>query len=150
LLCAMRCDTREGKLTEESMREYETLCALHPELPETRIEEMVAWMQRIVEGMKGEIRQVDKWGMRDLSYRIRKQRRGYYLRLEYEAEPEALSELERNLKLSEDVLRFMSVRKEAGPERSTVQTAGESAVEEKAAEPETIPEPTSTPQERVV
>jgi len=135
------------------MREYETLCTLHPELPETRIEELIAWMQRIVEGMKGQIRQVDKWGMRDLSYRIRKQRRGYYIRLEYEAEPEVLSELERNLRLSEDVLRFMSVRKEVGPERSTVQTARESVVEEKAAEPETTPkveektaEPETTPE----
>lgn len=134
------------------MRQYETLCVLHPELAQTRIEELVAWMQGIVEGMKGQVKQVDKWGMRDLSYRIRKQRRGYYARLEYEAEPQALSELERNLRLSEDVLRFVSVRIEAGPKRSIVQAVP--ALEEKRAEPEPESElesqPSQTSQEPLV
>jgi ribosomal protein S6 len=51
----------------------------------------------------------EDWGMRDLTYRIKKQRRGYYVRLEYDSTPAALKELERNLRLSEDVLRFLSV-----------------------------------------
>ena len=127
------------------MRQYETLCALHPELPETRIKELIAWMQRIIEGMKGQVRQVDEWGVRDLNYRIRKQRRGYYVWLEYEAEPQALSELERNLKLSEDVLRFMSVRAKAGHKGPAVQAVREPAMEEKAATPETGPETTLQP-----
>jgi small subunit ribosomal protein S6 len=132
------------------MRQYETLCVLHPELAQTRIEELVAWMQGIVEGMKGQVKQVDKWGMRDLSYRIRKQRRGYYARLEYEAEPQALSELERNLRLSEDVLRFVSVRIEAGPKRSIVQAVP--VLEEKRPEPEPESEsqPSQTSQEPLV
>lgn len=132
------------------MRQYETLCVLHPELPETRIKELVARMQKIIEGMKGQVKRVDEWGGQDLSYRIRKQRRGYYVRLEYEAEPQALSELERNLKLSEDVLRFMSVRKEVDQKGPVVQAAREPAMEEKGAvpgtEPETAPQPSQTPQ----
>ncbi len=92
------------------MPSYETLCILHPELPETRIKELTAWMQKILEGAQGTVLRVDEWGMRDLGFRLKKQRRGYYVRIEHDASPLALKELERNLRLSEDVLRFLSVR----------------------------------------
>lgn len=92
------------------MPRYETLCILHPELPETRVKELIAWMQKILEGAQGTVLRVDEWGMRDLGFRLKKQRRGYYVRIEHESSPLALKELERNLRLSEDVLRFLSVR----------------------------------------
>jgi len=95
------------------MPSYETLCVLHPELPETRIKELTAWMQKILESAQGTGVRVDEWGTRDLAFRTRKQRRGSYVRLEYDAPPSALKELERNLRLSEDVLRFLSVRRSA-------------------------------------
>lgn len=91
------------------MPSYETLCVFHPELPEPRVKELAAWMQKVVENGQGTVLKVEEWGMRDLSYRIKKQRRGYYIRLEYDSAPAALKELERNLRLNEDVLRFLSV-----------------------------------------
>jgi len=91
------------------MPSYETLCILHPELPETRLKEITVWMQKILESAQSTVLRVDEWGMRDLAFRLHKQRRGYYVRLEYDAPPSALKELERNLRLSEDVLRFLSV-----------------------------------------
>src|SRR5262244_2567793 len=93
------------------MPSYETLCILHPELPETRVKELTAWMQKILEGAQGTVVRMDEWGMRDLGFRLKKQRRGYYVRIEHDASPVALKELERNLRLSEDVLRFLSVRR---------------------------------------
>jgi len=92
------------------MPSYETLCILHPELPETRVKELTAWMQKILEGVQGTVVRVDEWGMRDLGFRLKKQRRGHYVRIEHDYSPLALKELERNLRLSEDVLRFLSVR----------------------------------------
>lgn len=91
------------------MPSYETLCIFHPELPDTRVKELTAWMQKIVENGQGNVLQTEDWGMRDLTYRIKKQKRGYYVRLEYDSAPAALKELERNLRLNEDVLRFLSV-----------------------------------------
>lgn len=91
------------------MPSYETLCIFHPELPDTRVKELTTWMQTIVENGQGNVLKVEPWGMRDLSYPIKKQRRGYYVRLEYDSDPAALNELERNLRLSEEVLRFLSV-----------------------------------------
>ena len=91
------------------MPSYETVCVFHPELPEPRVKELAAWMQKIVENGQGSDLKVEEWGMRDLAYRIKKQRRGYFIRLEFDSAPAALKELERNLRLSEDVLRFLSV-----------------------------------------
>jgi len=91
------------------MPSYETLCIFHPELPEPRVKELTAWMQQLVENSQGDVLKVEEWGVRDLSYRIKKQRRGHFVRLEYDSEPAALKELERNLRLNEDVLRYISV-----------------------------------------
>jgi small subunit ribosomal protein S6 len=87
---------------------YETLCILDPELPEARVKELSTWMQKILEGGNGTAIQVDEWGMRDLTYVIRKKRRGYYVRLEYDSPPATLKELERNLRINENVLRYFS------------------------------------------
>lgn len=96
------------------MPSYETLCIFHPELPEARVKELGAWMQKIVEGANGSAVRVDEWGMRELAHYIRKQRRGYYVRLEYDAPGAAVKELERNLRINESVMRFLStVRKPA-------------------------------------
>ena len=95
------------------MPSYETLCILSPELPETRVKEMGAWMQKIIEGANGTTVRTDEWGIRDLSHYIRKQRRGYYVLLEYDAPAAAVKELERNLRINEDVLRFLSTVRKA-------------------------------------
>jgi small subunit ribosomal protein S6 len=100
---------------ENCMPTYETLCILHPELPDARVKEISAWMQKILEGAKSTTVHVDEWGMRDLTYLLRKQRRGYYVRLEYEAPPAALKELERNLRINEHVLRYFSTVYTAPP-----------------------------------
>ena len=94
------------------MPSYETLCIFPPELPEARVKELGAWMQKIVEGAGGTEVRIDEWGIRELAHLIRKQRRGHYVRLEYDAPGAAVKELERNLRINEDVLRFLStVRK---------------------------------------
>ncbi|MGE0823530.1 MAG: 30S ribosomal protein S6 [Candidatus Binatia bacterium] len=98
------------------MPSYETLCILHPELPEARVKELSTWMQKIIEGTEGTVRQAEEWGMRELAHLIKKQRRGYYIRLEYEAVPSAVKELERNLRINEDVLRFLSTVSKPLPE----------------------------------
>jgi len=117
------------------MPSYETLCILHPELPETRIKELTAWMQKILEGAQGTAVRVDEWGMRELGFRLKKQRRGYYVRVEHESSPLALKELERNLRLSEDVLRFLSVRYTATPAQAPTPSSSSAAPTAPAAEP---------------
>ena len=107
------------------MRRYETLLVLNPELPEAQTRETIDRARRLLTEAGAEDFQVQEWGMRDLAYEIRKHKRGYYVLLEYRATPELVKELERNLKIADEVLRFISVaatkvvRKPAGDEAST-------------------------------
>jgi len=89
---------------------YETIFVLHPEMTE---EEVEANIQRTVEllGNKGaEIIRIDRGGKRRLAYVMRKQRYGYYNLIHFRATPEPLPELERMYRLSERVLRYLTVR----------------------------------------
>jgi small subunit ribosomal protein S6 len=118
------------------MPSYETLCIFHPELPEARVKELSAWMQKIVEGASGTVIRADEWGMRDLAHLIKKQRRGYYILLEYDAPGATVKELERNLRINENVLRFLStVRKPVAAEPSV--------------QPSSTPAPPAAPQEDI-
>ena len=92
------------------MYDYETLTVLHPDLREVGTKDMVQKVRGILEGGRAEIKKVDEWGVRELAYPIRKERRGIYVLVEYKAEPKTVWELERQLKLNDQVLRFVSVR----------------------------------------
>ena len=91
------------------MRRYETLLVLNPELPEAQTRETIDRARRLLTDAGAEDFQLQEWGMRDLAYEIRKHKRGYYVLLEYRATPELVKELERNLKIADEVLRFLSV-----------------------------------------
>jgi len=92
------------------MHRYETLFIVHPELAEAQVRETVERIRRLIEGMGGEVAELQDWGMRDLAYPIQKQPRGIYVLAQYTARPDIVKELERSMKLSDEVLRFISVR----------------------------------------
>ena len=88
---------------------YETLFLVHPEKG-TRMKEFIERFKKVVEGQEGTVTQVEEWGIRDLAYKIEKQGRGYYTLLRYQATGRAVDELERNLKLTDGILRYLTVR----------------------------------------
>lgn len=88
---------------------YETLFVVHPEKG-ARMKEFVDKFKKVLEGQEGTVTQVEEWGARDLAYRIEKQSRGYYTLLRYRATGRAVEELERNLKLTDGILRYLTVR----------------------------------------
>jgi small subunit ribosomal protein S6 len=106
------------------MRRYETLVVLNPELPEAQTRETVDRARRLLTESGAEDFQVQEWGMRDLSYEIRRQKRGYYVLLEYNATPPLVKELERNLKIADEVLRFISVAATKGARKRSPDEAG--------------------------
>ena len=91
------------------MRKYETLMVLHPELPEAQTRETIDRAKRLIEGMGGQVHQMQEWGMRELAYSIRKLTRGYYVLAEYTAQPKVVQELERTLKIADELLRYITV-----------------------------------------
>ena len=91
-------------------RRYETLVLIHPEQGEQGAKELTNRIRTLIEEQKGTIGQVQEWGLRELAFLVAKQRRAFYVLFEYRATPAALAEVERNLHLTDAVLRFVSVR----------------------------------------
>jgi|SRR5687767_4143744 small subunit ribosomal protein S6 len=88
---------------------YETLFVVHPDkVP--RVKEFIEKFKKVVEGLDGTVAHVDEWGLRDLAYRIDKQSKGFYTLLQYRSTARAVEELERNMRLTDGVLRYLTVR----------------------------------------
>lgn len=92
------------------MRKFETLLLLSPELAADAREALLSVFTGVIEREQGTIVTADHWGMRDLAYPVRKQMRGYYVRLEYLAPAAAVAELERNIRISDGVFKFLTVK----------------------------------------
>jgi small subunit ribosomal protein S6 len=89
---------------------YETVFVLHPEMTEEDVETNVQNTVQLLEGKGAEIIRIDRGGKRRLAYVMRKQRYGYYTLIHFRATPEPLPDLERMYRLSERVLRYLTVR----------------------------------------
>jgi small subunit ribosomal protein S6 len=92
------------------MRSYEALIAYHPDIGEAGIKDQLERVKQIIEGHGGEVTQVVEWGLRDLSYRIKKQRRAFYTIVVFNGDGATVAELERNLRIYEQVLRYMTTQ----------------------------------------
>ncbi len=133
------------------MRFYETIFIVKSDLAEEALAERVAWATDILTSNGAQIVNVEEWGKKRLAYQVNKQRYGLYVLLHYEAESKVVLELERNFKLSEDVLKYLTVRLE-GKLIEKARAAAVKAAEEaarRAAEPpapEEAPETEATPE----
>jgi small subunit ribosomal protein S6 len=110
---------------------YETLFVVHPEKG-LRMKELIERFKKVIEGQEGSLTQVDEWGARDLAYRIEKQSRGYYTLLRYRASGRGVEELERNLKLTDGILRYLTVRADEEENAAENSPAGVKAHSEEA------------------
>ncbi len=97
------------------MREYELTIILQPKLDDTAREEIIervnGWITNNDESAEAPV--VNHWGQRYMAYPIRNNKEGYYVFYEAKVDPERISDIERNMQYTEDILRYMFVRKEA-------------------------------------
>jgi len=93
------------------MRPYETLVVLRTDLGEEAAR-LLTRFTTVIASEGGSIDENRDWGVRDLAYPIGKQKQGHYHLLEYQGEPKVVKELERNLRIVEGVLRFVSVQQD--------------------------------------
>jgi small subunit ribosomal protein S6 len=93
------------------MRHYETLFVVNPDLSEEDTTQLIEKFSGILSKGGANILKTDLWGRRRLAYAIRKFTKGYYVILEYGANPEAVMEMERLFRIDEKVLRFLTVKK---------------------------------------
>lgn len=94
------------------MRHYELLFILKPTLTEEEVKAKVDFVKEVITKNGGEIASVVEMGTRKLAYAIKKYERGTYFVIYYKAPPSLIAELIRNVRITEDIIRFLSVKYE--------------------------------------
>ncbi|HTR53515.1 MAG TPA: 30S ribosomal protein S6 [Kofleriaceae bacterium] len=96
--------------TPNTAREYETIYILRPNTPNEGVAEVNTRIKGVIEGMGGKIIKVDNWGKRRLAYEVAKERKGIYLYWQYLAQPGVVEECERNLRMLDNVIRYLTTK----------------------------------------
>ncbi|OGV98097.1 MAG: 30S ribosomal protein S6 [Nitrospinae bacterium RIFCSPLOWO2_02_FULL_39_110] len=103
------------------MRPYESIFVLKPDLDEKKVDGQIEKVKEFIEKNGGKVITLEKWGKKKLAYIVKKNRFGIYVFIHFESEPALISNLQRNYKLNEDIIRYMTVlykesAKKAAPE----------------------------------
>ncbi|MBW2675541.1 MAG: 30S ribosomal protein S6, partial [Deltaproteobacteria bacterium] len=92
------------------LRRYETIFIVRTDLQSDEVGPLVDRYTGIIDGMDGTIIEVDNWGKRRLAYPIEKRREGVYVRVDFVARYKVVTEVERNFKIDDNILRFQTVK----------------------------------------
>jgi small subunit ribosomal protein S6 len=92
---------------------YECVLIARNDVTQQQVEAVADEVATQLETEGGSVAKREYWGLRSLSYRIKKNRKGHYMLLGLDAKPAAVNEVERKLSLNEDILRFMTIRVDA-------------------------------------
>ena len=93
------------------MNKYESVIIIKPNLDEEEIDNIIQKVKDIIEE-NGSVTKIDNMGMKKLAYEIRKNKEGYYIVIYFEADPSIILELERYYRITENIIKFLTVRKD--------------------------------------
>jgi small subunit ribosomal protein S6 len=109
------------------MANYESVLIARQDLGASQVNSIVEDLSSVIKKEGGEVVRVDNWGLKNLAYRIKKNRKGHYVILNIAAPASAIAEYERVMRVNEDIIRYMTIKVE---EFSSANSDKESAVEE--------------------
>ena len=89
---------------------YESVIIGRQDLTPGQFETLLEKFIEVIKSFKGEIKKRENWGIRNLAYKINKNRKGHYMLLNIDGPPEAIQEYERLMRLDEDVIRFLTIK----------------------------------------
>ena len=89
---------------------YESVIIGRQDLTPNQFEELVEEFIKIIVSFKGVIKKRENWGIRNLAYKINKNRKGHYVLLNIDSSSDAITEYERLMRLNEDIIRFLTIR----------------------------------------
>ncbi len=92
---------------------YEMTYILNPVLEEDRFSELVSFVNKLIEDNKGEVVEVDEWGVKKFAYDIDKKSTGYYVNMYFNAPAEAIAVVERNMRINDDIMRYLTLKYDA-------------------------------------
>jgi small subunit ribosomal protein S6 len=92
---------------------YENVFIARQDISAAQVEALADGFTTLVTEHGGQVSKREYWGLRNIAYRIKKNRKGHYVMLNLDAPPAAVNELERNMRINEDVIRYLTVRVDA-------------------------------------
>jgi small subunit ribosomal protein S6 len=95
---------------------YEHVFLARQDLAQAQVDALAETATKIIEEGGGKVVRTETWGLRNLAYRIQKNRKAHYVALDFDAPAPAVAELERQTQINEDVIRYMTVRVDAHEE----------------------------------
>jgi small subunit ribosomal protein S6 len=95
---------------------YENVFIARQDISGAQADALAESFAQLVADNGGEVKKREYWGLRNLAYRMRKNRKGHYVLMNLDAPPAAVAELERTMRINEDVIRYLTIRVEAHEE----------------------------------
>ena len=92
------------------MNKYESVIIINPSIEEQAIKDLVKKFTDLINN-EGKVESVDERGTQRLAYPIKKKEEGYYVVINFEAKPDSIAELERNYRITDEVLKFIVIKK---------------------------------------
>lgn len=95
------------------MAYYESVLIARQDLGASQVNTIAADLSKVVESCGGQVVRVDNWGLKNLAYRVKKNRKGHYVLLNLDAPAQTIAELERVMRVNEDIIRYMTIKVDA-------------------------------------
>ncbi len=92
------------------MNKYESVLIARQDLGASQVSSLIDSLKDVVSKQGGEVVRVDNWGLKNLAYRIKKNRKGHYVLLNISAPATAVAEYERVMRVNEDIIRYMTIK----------------------------------------
>ena len=92
------------------MNKYESVVIINPNVEENALKELIERFQTLI-NTDGKVEQVNELGKKKLAYEINKNKEGYYVVYDFEANPSLIAELERNYRITDEIIKFIVVKK---------------------------------------
>ena len=89
---------------------YESVIVGRQDITKNQCEKLIDDFESLIKSLGGSVKKKEYWGLRNLAYEINKNKKGHYTMIIIEANPNSIAEYERNLKLHEDVIRFITIK----------------------------------------
>jgi len=118
------------------MRTYETIFIVHPEVVGDEQAAVIDKYKSILSDQGAEVLKIDNWGVRTLAYPVKKQSKGCYVLVIFDAEPTVIAEFERRMRIDEMVIKFQTVLLENGYQAPAAEVAAEQSAETPAGDSE--------------
>jgi len=103
-------EVKEQKLPKKRLSEYEAVFIIDPKLEDEKKNKVIDKFEKLIKKHKGEVEKINKWGIRKLAYPIAGNTDGFYAIVNFKAEAKLISELDRVLHITDEVIRHMIVR----------------------------------------